>query len=271
VKTPPPERKIKKLAELMEFDLVVKKKADEQETKNDSQKAHTDKSCSSQLEVRSNYSTKSSKQQITVKHPEEVIKEKAKPNPTLYPKNESSNKPPTGKPKKKEENLLSSIDDDVFDLLSNKESEADFVSSISSNSSQIDYDKMAIDAMEEIIELDKGGHTKSNSLHNYEKSSNWATPCNQNYADKIKTSDIDIIEEDIENEIDSEYSMTFKRGEHNAILASIKREIEVEEEVGVLDGSKDSDGGESFFGNVKVKGGLTERRRSRRERVGSIN
>lgn len=180
-------------------------------------KKNSEKSCSSQLEVRSNYSTKSSKQQIQVNQSQDVTKEKTKP--WIVPVKESSTKPPIGKPKKKEENLLSSIDDDLFDLLSNKESDADFVSSISSNSSQIDYDKMAIDAMEEIIELDKGSHKKSNSLHNYETPSNWVTQCNQNYADKIKTSDIDTIEEDIENEVDSEYSMTLKRGEHEAILS----------------------------------------------------
>ena len=101
----------------MEIDFNLKKKPVEHDSKEVVQKPESDRSCSSQLEVRSNYSTKSSKHQIAVKQPEETAKEKPKATPPKEP----ATKPPTGKPKKKEENLLSSIDDDVFDLLSNKE------------------------------------------------------------------------------------------------------------------------------------------------------
>lgn len=113
----------------------------------------------------------------------------------------------TKKDKKDEFNFID--DDNCFDLLNDADN--DFASSLSASSSQIDYDKMAMEAMEEVDEIvdTKVKVHPNNSLN---------TPYNyQSQRSKLtsdifytKTNNIDIIEEDVENEIDSEYSRTIK-------------------------------------------------------------
>lgn len=54
-----------------------------------------------------------------------------------------------------------------------------------------------------------------------------------------KADHIHVIEEDVENEIDSDYSMTLKNG-RDQVIRSLNREIEADNYLFVLDSSKDT-------------------------------
>lgn len=143
-------------------------------------------------------------------------------------------KPPTGRSSLKEkkkplvnnimnkskEKSLMDFSDDSFNLLDVPDCDADFMSSLSSSSSQIDYDNLAMEAMYEADKIENSANSKTNKLHNY--------PSSRVTSDKFysNTKNIDIIEEDFENEMDSDYSITIKRGINdpafNELLESIK-------------------------------------------------
>jgi len=264
VKTPPPERKTRRLTEVSGFDSVIngdlfgvmKDSTRKNPTAKKSDKVND-------IEVKSNISSKWNRPKairkstdMNTKPMTETLKDTkafAKSSKITTLSSEPSikvTKPPTGRPaqeissnknkKTSEENLLGSLDGGMFDLIGNADWGADFASSLSSNSSQIDFDKMALDAMEEVEDFHNAG-SKPKSLHDYSSKSTWDNPWNKNYANKIKTDDIDIIEEDIENEIDSDYSMTLKKGEIHEVCAEIKKELNTEQSVALLNASRDSD------------------------------
>ena len=152
-------------------------------------------------------------------------------------------KPPTGKhhmekknqelkPKivrKPNENLLSGTNDELFSLLDNPDWEAEFITSISSTSSQMDYDNMAIEAMAEINSLENADNSKetAKTLHDY-KNNKWSGLYNKRGSTKDDKDKIHMIEEDIENEIDSDYSMTLKKEGREYIIQKINKEIDAD-------------------------------------------
>ena len=107
--------------------------------------------------------------------------------------------------KKTKDTSLFDMNENSFNLLENDDSDAIFASSLSSSSSHLDYDNMALEAMAEADKMEEQTEDKQdNKLHNYAKP-------NQNL-------EFDVIEEDIENEIDSEYSVTIKRGTNDQLI-----------------------------------------------------
>lgn len=161
------------------------------------------------------------------------------------------------------------MDDDMFNLLDNPDCDADFASSISSSSSQMDYDKMAMDAMAEIDELDvQPPLVKPSTLHDYQSRPKWDNSYNQSLPNKIKNDKIEIIEEDIENEIDSEYSMTLKKGDRRLNMNDIKQEFEFEFDMNLqqLDISKDSINKDVTFSSNSSCSSLNDSRRLRKDR-----
>lgn len=124
---------------------------------------------------------------------------------------------------------------DVFLLLDQADCEGDFASSLSSNSSQVDYDRMAIEAMAEVRSISE---EKDSNLHDY-KNSKWEGLYNKHNSSQNKPDHIHIIEEDIENEIDSEYSMTLRNDKKQSLLSRINREIEAKYNVSMLNSSKE--------------------------------
>ena len=136
------------------------------------------------------------------------------------------------KPKKsKTENLLMDMNEEEFDVFGGSDLGADFASSLSSSTSQPDFDNMAMEAWEEVDNLKEEKPLKQAKLHDYPTpGSNWADDYNKGLPSKIKTNDIDVIEEDIENEIDSDYSITLKRGEHSRVFSEIKQELDIDSE-----------------------------------------
>lgn len=171
----------------------------------------------------------------------------------------------------KDDLLLGYEDNEVFNLLDGADCDTDFISSLSSSSSQIDYDKMAIDAMEEVLLNNESVNDKANNLHDYSNSNKWTDGYNKGMS-KIKTDDIDVIEEDIENEIDSDYSMTLRKGQGNRLLAGIRHEFTAEEAINLLNSSKDLD---SEFTNTleseKLDLSICEQRIPNILRRGSVN
>lgn len=128
--------------------------------------------------------------------------------------------------------------DEIFSLLDNQDAVPDFVSSISSSSSQIDYDKMAMEAMAEVDCFDESANLKIKKLHDY-RNNKWEGLYNKG-AVNDKKDNIHVIEEDIENEIDSDYSVTLKKGEREHLIHRINKEIEADNQLFKLNTSKES-------------------------------
>lgn len=148
-----------------------------------------------------------------------------------------------------QDNLLLDTNDEIFTLLENQDVVPDFVSSISSSSSQIDYDKMAMEAMAEVDCFDENANAKSKNLHDY-RGNKWEGLYNKKGMVLDKKDNIHIIEEDIENEIDSDYSVTMKKGEREHIIHRINKEIEADKELFKLNSSKESQNLEDSISSI---------------------
>lgn len=151
----------------------------------------------------------------------------------------------------------------------------EFASNISSLASQPDYDNMAIDAYEEAVDYKDEHKPKTVKLHDYSKpESNWADDYNKGLPSKIKANNMVVIEEDIENEVDSDYSMTLKHNTH--VISDIRKEIDLDESINLLNTSRENSENENplDFDNdnsLDKSSKLGERRRSRKDRKLSIN
>jgi hypothetical protein len=126
---------------------------------------------------------------------------------------------------------------------------------------------MAIDAYEEAVDYKDEPKHKQPKLHDYAKpESNWADDYNKGLPSKIKINDIDIIEEDIENEMDSEYSMTIKKNRHAISVVKNGLDFDLDESVT----SRDNSENENFdfdTDDLEEKSSMfSERRRSRKDR-----
>ena len=140
--------------------------------------------------------------------------------------------------KVKQNNFLMDTNEEIFSLLDNKDGIPDFVSSISSSSSQLDYDKMAMEAMAEVDWFDDTTKSRTKALHDY-KGNKWEGLYNKKGSVNEKKDNIHMIEEDIENEIDSEYSVTLKKGEREHLVHKINKEIEADKQLFKLNSSKE--------------------------------
>ncbi|CAI2379258.1 unnamed protein product [Moneuplotes crassus] len=131
-------------------------------------------------------------------------------------------------------NLLS-MSNEIFDVLDSSNLVGELRSSLSSQTSQPDYDNMAMEAWEEVDKIKEEKPPKQVKLHNYTTpDSNWADDYNNGFPSKINTNDIDIIVEDFENEIDSDYSMTINSKNHRRILSDSIANAGSEGEVEIL-------------------------------------
>lgn len=97
---------------------------------------------------------------------------------------------------------------------------------------------MALEAMAEADWLDVDDKSKPKTLHDY-KNSKWEGLYDKADSVHKKADHIHVIEEDVENEIDSDYSMTLKNG-RGQVIRSLNREIEADNYLFVLDSSKDT-------------------------------
>lgn len=171
--------------------------------------------------------------------------------------------------------MLAEVDHDFFDLLDAPMCDDEFASNISSLASQPDYDNMAIDAYEEAVDYTDEHKSKPVKLHDYAKpESNWADDYNKGLPSKIKANNMVVIEEDVENEIDSDYSMTLKHNEH--VISDIRKEIDLDDSVNLINTSRDNSESENplDFDNYNLfnkSSRFEERRRSRKDRKLSIN
>ncbi len=145
------------------------------------------------------------------------------------------------KTKKLRKSNLLSMSNEVFDVFDTPNMNGDLASSLSSQSSQPDYDNMAMEAWEEVDGIKEEKPAKQEKLHNYTTpESNWAEDYNNGLSSKLKTNDIDVIVEDIENEIDSDYSMTLNSRKNQRIFSDSGLNLDSESEVEFLRDSKDN-------------------------------
>lgn len=131
---------------------------------------------------------------------------------------------------------------------------------------------MAMDAMAEIDELNvQPPLVKPSTLHDYQSRPKWDNSYNQSLPNKIKNDNIDIIEEDFENEIDSEYSMTLRKGDRRLNMNDFKQEFELDQKLQQLDISKESTNKEVSFSSNSSLSSLNDSRRLRKDRRTSQN
>ncbi|CAI2378238.1 unnamed protein product [Moneuplotes crassus] len=146
----------------------------------------------------------------------------------------------TEKPVKNMNNLLS-MSNEIFDVMDSQHLDGDLASSLSSQTSQPDYDNMAMEAWEEVDKIKEDKPQKQVKLHNYTTpESNWVDDYNKGFPSKIKTNDIDVIEEDIENEIDSDYSITLNAKNNQKDFPDSLANTDSEGEIDFLRISKDA-------------------------------
>jgi hypothetical protein len=131
---------------------------------------------------------------------------------------------------------------------------------------------MAIDAYVEAVGYKDEPKHKQPKLHDYAKpESNWADDYNKGLPSKIKINDIDIIEEDIENEMDSEYSMTIKKNCHAISDVRNGLDLDLDESVTTSRDNSDNENFDFDTDDLEEKNSMfSERRRSRKDRKLSI-